>query len=151
MISNAIGIDLGGSHITGIVMGRNGVVISKETVEVTSDRSISTIICHIVRIIEKIITPDVIVIGLGIPGNVDPLNGCTTYLPNFQWLDSVPIGRLIQEKFGIPVELRNDGRCAALAEYHFGAGISSKVFAMLTLGTGIGGALIVNGRLFEGR
>jgi len=89
-------------------------------------------------------------IGLGIPGNVDPEAECTRYLPNFGWTEPVPIGRILRQRFNIPVGLRNDGRCAALAECMYGAGRQSSVFAMLTLGTGIGGALVLNGHLLDG-
>eukprot|EP00607_Mallomonas_marina_P010361 CAMPEP_0182421360 /NCGR_PEP_ID=MMETSP1167-20130531/6712_1 /TAXON_ID=2988 /ORGANISM="Mallomonas Sp, Strain CCMP3275" /LENGTH=270 /DNA_ID=CAMNT_0024598411 /DNA_START=437 /DNA_END=1249 /DNA_ORIENTATION=- len=89
-------------------------------------------------------------IGLGIPGNVDPINGCTRYLPNFQWTQSVPIGKELSNQLHLPVHMRNDGRCAAVAESRYGAGKNSNIFAMLTLGTGIGGALIINHKLYDG-
>jgi predicted NBD/HSP70 family sugar kinase len=90
---------------------------------------------------------------MGVPGNVDPVKGCTRYLPNFGWLEPVELGKLLINKVDMhdaQVRLRNDGRCAALAESKYGAGIGAAVFAMLTLGTGIGGALIINGKLFDG-
>lgn len=90
-------------------------------------------------------------VGIAVPGNVDPLTGCTRYLPNFAWLEEVPLAQLLKEKLGISeVHMRNDGRCAALAEARFGEGRGARVFSMLTLGTGIGGAVLVNGTLLDG-
>ena len=95
---------------------------------------------------------------MGVPGNVDPIKGSTRYLPNFGWLEELPLraklntvlsSKIISVKFK-PVFLRNDGRCAALAEAKYGAGKFSPVFTMLTLGTGIGGALVVGGKVFDG-
>ena len=74
--------------------------------------------------------------GIGIPGNVDPTTGSTRYLPNYGWLAPVSIGAYLETELGCTVRMRNDGRCAAIAESKFGVGRSSKVFAMLTLGTG---------------
>lgn len=145
----AIGVDIGGSHILCIVSDMNGNKHSSHRKEI-SDRSVDAVIALIIDAIASIITPEVIAIGLAVPGNVDPLRGCTRYLPNFQWLEEVPIASMISQRFQLPVNLRNDGRCAAMAEYQYGLGKDSKVFAMLTLGTGIGGALIIDGKLFDG-
>jgi len=117
-------------------------------------------------VIEKATTPSIIKsphvkgIGIAVPGNVDPISNHARYLPNFAWGDqSVPLGSLIVERLHlsssssdetIKVSMRNDGRCAAIAEAKFGSGKDSQVFAFLTLGTGIGGALLINGKLFDG-
>ena len=96
-------------------------------------------------------------IGFAVPGNVDPINGTTRYLPNFGWLEPVDLKKLVLEGLheayrGTKVELRNDGRCAAFAEYYFGVGKDRQdmVFSMLTLGTGIGGGTLIDGQLFDG-
>lgn len=145
----AIGIDIGGSHITSVILDINGDILMKKTLPVTS-RLLEDVMDVIFSCIEGMIHEDIIGIGVGVPGNVDPSQSSTRYLPNFGWFDPVPLGKLISERTGLPVTMRNDGRCAAIAECKYGVGKNSKVFAMLTLGTGIGGALIVNGQLFDG-
>jgi glucokinase len=147
--SLAIGVDVGGSHILCVTSTSTGCMVSSLRREIL-DRSVDAVIALIINAIAAIMSPEVKAIGMAIPGNVDPVRGCTRYLPNFQWYDEVPIGSIISERFGLPVELRNDGRCAAIAEYQYGQGKGSKVFAMLTLGTGIGGALVIDGKLFDG-
>lgn len=119
-------------------------------------------------------------VGIAVPGNVDPIKGLARYLPNFGWLEPVDLqalildqrvddfldlaveseqGVLLRQLLGVDrIQMRNDGRCAALGERHFGVGNSGEhsVMAMLTLGTGIGGALLHNptptspGVLFDG-
>lgn len=104
-----------------------------------------------------------IAIGVGLPGNADPDKGTARYLPNFTgWPANAPIVSDLRVAFKeskeaelqnlstAPMFLRNDGRMAATAEAMRGAGVGSKIFAMLTLGTGIGGALIINRTLFDG-
>lgn len=75
-------------------------------------------------------------VGIGIPGNVDPTTGSTRYLPNYGWLTPVSIGPYLESELDCTVKMRNDGRCAAIAESKLGIGRNSKVFAMVTLGTG---------------
>ena len=93
-------------------------------------------------------------LGVAVPGNVDPINNSARYLPNFNWTKNVNLGKLLYERLHLSPEfhisMRNDGRCAAIAESKLGCGKDSKIFAFLTLGTGIGGALIINGNLFDG-
>eukprot|EP01035_Chromulina_nebulosa_P033306 gene33306-44586_t len=148
-----MGIDLGGSHITVIIVDEEGNVIDK-MFSVIIDRSIQSVLSLLAEVCKKMLLKHtkIVAAGIAIPGNVDPTLGCTRYLPNFGWLDPVPVKSILQEQANtsISFSLRNDGRCAALAEYNFGVGKGSKVFSMLTLGTGIGGALIKDGILFDG-
>lgn len=171
----AIGVDIGGSHISAVALQSTassaGDAICHSTRTVTL-RYVDVVIDLILQCIYETYSQlcskfeDFIIvgIGLGVPGNVDPQTGTTRYLPNFGWLSQVPLRDLLLDellsakhsKFGhidketFKIVMRNDGRCAAIAEYTFGSGRGQKVFAMLTLGTGIGGALISDGRLFDG-
>lgn len=150
--SYVAGIDLGGSHVTCKVFSSSGEEIQSHSLPVKS-REVEAVIGTIVECCQLCQVNGSTCRGLGIavPGNVNPDLGTTRYLPNFGWLSEVHIGKLLSEKLSIHnIHLRNDGRCAALAEHKYGVGIGSKVFAMLTLGTGIGGALVINGALFDG-
>ena len=134
-----MGIDLGGSHITVIIVDEEGNVIDK-MFSVIIDRSIQSVLSLLAEVCKKMLVKHtkIVAAGIAIPGNVDPTLGCTRYLPNFGWLDPVQVKSFLQEQANtsISFSLRNDGRCAALAEYNFGIGKGSKVFSMLTLGTG---------------
>ena len=130
-----------------------------------TDRSVAAVVQLLVELLGDIydqlrmLREDFVIsgLGMGVPGNVDPKTGTTRYLPNFGWSSPVPLRALILDRLDkrfdrdkLRIEIRNDARCAAIAEAAFGAGMGSKVFAMLTLGTGIGGALVIQGKLFDG-
>jgi len=173
-----IGLDIGGTHISAVALDQrckeaSDVLCSSE--RAVTDRDVETVVGLIVECLIEVHGKlaeaygdefEISGIGFGVPGNVDPTLGTTRYLPNFQWLETVPLKDLVLKKlfssgslFGhcdasrVRVEMRNDGRCAAIAEFVFGYGKDCdgiSVFSMLTLGTGIGGAVIINGKLFDG-
>src|SRR3989344_4937130 len=66
-------------------------------------------------------------------------------------INGIPLSKILERKFRVPVYLENDANCAALAEFHYGAGRGKKNFILLTLGTGIGGGAILDGKLYRGR
>ena len=150
------GVDIGGTHVTCVLMDSSGTVLQKEVTPVT-DRSVDAVVDVIARGLNIILADvdSIHCIGVGVPGNVDPVARTARYLPNFGWPMNVPLGQLISSKLIVQhqsahILMRNDGRCAALAESHYGAGREAKVFSMLTIGTGIGGALVINNTLFDG-
>ena len=172
----AIGVDLGGTHVLAVLMDRQGAILARQGQSLSAaDRgSTPLIVGALVDCISSVhrqapSTAPVLGVGVAVPGNVDPATSSTRYLPNFGWLEPVALGDAIlgqlvdgvalRERLGVDrVHMRNDGRCAALAERHFGVGAGGEhaVLAMLTLGTGIGGALIHDptparkGALFDG-
>ncbi len=88
-------------------------------------------------------------VGMGLPGNIDRRRGVCRFSPNFRWHD-VEVARPLEEALDLSVFLLNDVRSHTLGEMQFGAGRGVRSLAMLALGTGIGGGLVVNGRLIEG-
>jgi glucokinase len=178
----SIGVDLGGTHVLAVLMdasghvyGRHGKGIAGCTRE--SQDAVGGALRECIRAIHDYAIehhPNCLPlrgVGIAVPGNVDPKLGHARYLPNFGWLTAVDLGELILDRTTVTgdrklrdllrvdrVHMRNDGRCAALAERHFGAGAGGEhsVMAMLTLGTGIGGALIHDptpehrGAIFDG-
>ena len=160
------GVDIGGSHVTCVLLmaapdggsGGGGVEVQAKEVAAVTDRGVDAVVDVIVRgllaVLAGVGPDDVLAIGVGVPGNVDPVRNVAKYLPNFAWPADVELGRLISKGLGVfqkvRIVMRNDGRCAALAETLLGAGHASRVFSMLTLGTGIGGALVIDKKLFDG-
>lgn len=90
-------------------------------------------------------------VGVAVPGHVKAKEGLVKWAPNFkdQWKD-VPIAALIERHLGLPVQIGNDANLAALGEFRFGAGRAVRHLVMVTLGTGIGGGIIVDGKLLDG-
>ena len=93
--------------------------------------------------------PDVLAAGLGIPATIDFDRGLAIHAVNLTITD-VPIRDLMQERIGLPVFVDNDANVAALAEHLYGAGRAAQNVVMLTIGTGIGGGLILNGEVYRG-
>ncbi len=89
-------------------------------------------------------------VGVSVPGPTDRERGVVLNPPNLPGWKEVPIGRVLSEAFGVEVKLENDANAAALAEWHFGAGRGARDLAYLTMSTGIGAGLILNGRLYRG-
>jgi glucokinase len=89
-------------------------------------------------------------LGFGFPGQVDYKTGVVKSAPNIPgWVD-IPIAKMIEDEFRVPVKVDNDVRCAALGELNFGAGIGCENLICITVGTGIGSGLIINGKLVRG-
>jgi glucokinase len=88
-------------------------------------------------------------LGAGLPGAVDPSRGVVHQAPNLRWRD-VPIRDLLLDRLGVPVVVDNDANCAALGEWWEGAGRGSRFLIAITLGTGIGGGILDDGRVLRG-
>ena len=149
----AIGVDVGGTHVLAAVVEDDGTIRSKHEVEVT-DRTFDVVLASMQTTIAGALGDagsNVAGIGIGCPGNIDAKTGSIRYSPNFgpSW-EGAPLAALLRERFALPVYVGNDARCAALGEYTFGVGRGTKDFVLITLGTGIGGGIVANGRLLLG-
>jgi glucokinase len=89
-------------------------------------------------------------IGVGCAGSVDPKTGVVRNSPNFRAWNNVPLREWVQADHGLPVVVENDANCAAVTELHMGNALGCRNALLLTLGTGIGGGLILNGKIYRG-
>ncbi|MFN2461089.1 MAG: ROK family protein [Candidatus Velthaea sp.] len=148
----AIGVDLGGSHAMAALVDESGELQERHEQEI-EDHAPDAVFSVVEKVIKGALADGrdkaVAGIGIGSPGNIDPKTGTIRYSPNFRWTN-VPLGDAIRAKFDVPVFVGNDARCATLGEYAFGAGRGTKNFALLTLGTGIGGGVVSDGQLLLG-
>jgi glucokinase len=151
-VRKAIGVDLGGSHTTAAVVQEDGKILSQHEQDI-EDRSFDAVVAALENVIGSALketkNKELLGIGIGSPGNIDPKTGAVLFSPNFGW-DNVPLGERLRKSFDLPVFVANDARCAALGEYTFGSGIGTKHFVLITLGTGIGGGIVADGRLLIG-
>jgi glucokinase len=149
-MQTAIGVDLGGSHVTAAVITEDGAIHGQHEQDL-EDLAFEAVIAALDATIGMALKEagNVVGIGVGSPGNIDAASGAVLYSPNFGWQD-VPLGNALREKFGVPVFVANDARCATLGEYTFGIGKGTKDFVLLTLGTGIGGGIVARGELLLG-
>ncbi len=151
-MSQAIGVDLGGSHVMAALVDAQGELGKKHEIEL-DDRAPEKVVDALESVVQAALKDaggDVVGIGIGSPGNVDAQSGTIRYSPNFQWHD-VPLGGLVRQRFPkLTVFVGNDARCATLGEYVHGVGQGTADFALLTLGTGIGGGFVAGGVLALG-
>lgn len=147
-----IGIDLGGTAIKLGRFGSDGSCYQSLTVPTpqpaTPDAVIDAIADAITQLIKNV--NSVVAIGLGTPGPVDGTGKIAKVAINLAGWQDVPLGWVLEEKTGLPVILANDANCAGLGEAWLGAGRRFQNLILLTLGTGVGGAIILNGELFVG-
>lgn len=151
----ALGIDIGGTSIKGGVVKDSGKLYDSFKMHVIKGEPPEKTIEKLVRLVKKFLksfsykTEDIIGVGCGVPGIIDSTNGIVTFSGNLKWYN-FPLKRLLEESLGLPVKITNDANAAALAEAKYGSGNNYKSFLMITLGTGIGSGIFVNGSLYEG-
>ena len=157
MKNYTVGIDVGGTNIKLGLVSRSGKILSRaflETKKFRRDRSglIKVLVGEIQSLMasRKLSKGDLAGIGIGLPGLIDPRKGIVGFLPNVPGWRNVPLKKIIQSKLRIPVHIDNDVNLVALAEWQFGAGKGVDNLICLTLGTGVGGGLVLNGSLYRG-
>ena len=143
-----IGVDLGGTKIATGSVDAEGEVHGRHEVP-TPVESQEELLDGIVRAIEPLTNDRPAAIGIGIPSIIDRATGRALGSTNIPLRD-VALAELLQERFGVPVVLENDGNVAALAEWRLGAGRGVDELLMLTLGTGVGGGVVLGGSLYRG-
>ncbi len=145
----AIGIDLGGTKVRAGLVRDDGLVL-RATDEATDRGGAAAIVAQLVRVATALAgDDDVTGVGVGVPGTVDRATGTLVQAVNLD-LHDVPLRNLLGEALPGPVQVENDGGCAALGEHRFGAAAGTSDSVMLTLGTGVGGGIVAAGRLYAG-
>ena len=150
----AIGIDIGGMSIKGAAVDSNGRVYDTFSMPFVKGEPGEITIRKLADIVKEYIASNklekkIVGIGIGSPGTIDVNNGIVNYANNLGW-NNLPVADLMREKLPYPVRLTNDANAASLGEAKFGAGKLYDTVIMFTLGTGVGGGIILNGKLFEG-
>jgi len=149
----AIGVDLGGSHVMATTVDETGKIGTRHEVDLTELDPVKVVAALVGCVRLALADADgcaIAGIGIGSPGRIDVRTGMVHYSPNFGWRE-VPLGAMVAKELGRAVHVLNDARAATLGEYTFGAGRGTKDFVMLTLGTGIGGGIVMGGELVFGR
>jgi len=151
-----VGIDLGGTNIAAALVNKNGEIIRKTSVPTFNERPYEEICKDMGMLAKKVIEDEGISldevksIGVGSPGTPDSENGILIYTNNFKNFNNVPVRTEIQKYVDLPVYLENDANCAALGESVAGAGKGYKDCVAITLGTGVGGGVILDGKIVAG-
>jgi len=150
----AIGIDIGGTGTKFGIVDRVGNVLFSSEISTRKHTNVNDFIDELHSELSKLIdnvggTGRIKGIGVGAP-NGNYYTGTIEYAPNLPWKGIIPLARMMEDKFKIPVVLTNDANAAAIGEMMYGAAQGMKDFIMITLGTGVGSGIVANGKLVYG-
>lgn len=150
-----IGVDLGGTRLRAVRIDTAGHIFQHRSVATAATAGPEEVISQIASLVEQVIgdasRAEILGIGVGSPGPLDPFEGVVLHAPTLQGWVNVPLRAILQERTGLPVILKNDANAAALGEWYFGSGQGCQDFVYVTVSTGIGGGIIANGQLLLGR
>ncbi len=156
MADFVIGIDLGGTNFRLAVVTPEGVIGDRMHCSVESSRGKEAVLKDLVSSIQRLAKKQkptggkLVAVGLGVPGLIRPKEGIVTESPNLPgWID-FDIRTPIEAALGVPLAIENDANCFALGEFWQGAAQKAKHVCALTLGTGVGGGIVLNGELWRG-
>ena len=151
----AAGVDLGGTKIYSLVADADGNVLADDRRPTLATEGSDAVIDRIVASIRQALdgahvdSTDIVGLGISTPGPCDPERGIVTEAPNLGWVD-VPLVDLVSKQLGVPALLENDAAAAAYGEMKFGAGRGKRHILYITLGTGIGGGVSIDGQIYGG-
>ncbi len=150
----AIGIDLGGTGTKFGIVDRNGNILFSGEISTRGHKDVQAFIDELHKALYPLIekaggTGRIKGIGLGAP-NGNFYSGTIEYAPNLPWKGIIPLAKMTEDKFKLPVILTNDANAAAVGEMMYGAAQGMKDFIMITLGTGVGSGIVANGQLILG-
>jgi len=149
-MKNLIGVDLGGTNIKTALINSKGKIIKKYETSTEAKKGTKAVINNIFSSIKQIQKGKIIGIGIGSPGPLDYKKGIITNPVNLPF-ENTPLKSIIEKKFNVPVFLDNDANCFTLAEATFGQGKKYESIVGITLGTGLGGGIIINKKIYHGR
>ena len=153
-----LGIDIGGTNLVVGSVAEDGSALHALGSEPThAEAGQSDVLDRLITLAKKTIEQtrrevpgaEIIGIGVGAPGPLDTKSGIVLLTPNLGWVN-LPLRRIIHERLSLPAALDNDANCAVLGEWWMGAARGTKIAIGITIGTGIGGGLIIDGKLFHG-
>lgn len=153
METRIVGVDLGGTRMRVAILDENYSLLKRVEEPTNAHEGPDKVIPRLLNLIESVIVQSdfpVQAIGVSSPGPIEPETGVILSPPNLPGWVEVPLGRIIHERFNIPTYFGNDANVAALAEVYNGAARGHKDAIYITVSTGIGGGIVLDGRLFVG-
>ncbi len=144
-----IGLDVGGTTIKGAVIDENGKLYGEDSVTTVKGEDIINGMAVLCNRLMKLNKEKIVGVGIGCAGVIDSRNGVVVLASNLGLAD-FPMVKKLNEKIALPIKITNDANAAALGEAKFGAGKNYKNSILVTLGTGVGGGIVIDGKLFEG-
>lgn len=155
ILDYAIGIDLGGTFIKGALVDQNGSIVMKKTIPTHAVKGAQHVMEQMSSLVLELMRhPEVAFskiagIGMGIPGVIDYATGTAIQVVNLGW-NNIALKEPLEKRIGLPILMDNDANVAALGEMWAGAGKGCRNLICVTLGTGVGGGIVVDGKLLHG-
>ena len=152
----SVGVDLGGTNIVSAIVNYQGKIVNRLKVQTLAERGKEATIKRIIETIHKNITQssvvpgDIVGIGIGAPGPLDGEKGIINFAPNLPGWRDVPLRKILEDEFNMKIVLENDANAAAWGERCFGISRGIDNLVCFTLGTGIGGGIIIDGKIYHG-
>ena len=147
-----MGLDVGGTTVKGIIIDENGKILCENSVPTLyGDELADCIVALADRLVQASgkVYSSLEGVGVCCPGLIDGATGTVVFAGNLE-VKNYPLKSILEEKLGVKVKIANDANAAALGEAKFGAGKGYKDSVLVTLGTGVGGGIILDGKIFEG-
>ena len=150
-VGMSIGVDIGGTKILAGIVTDDGRIVSTAR-RPTPRHDANDVLDLVADVVGELVqgsSDPIVGVGVGVAGLVDAERSRVYFAPNLRW-SQVPVRALLEAATGLPVVVENDGNIAAWGEYRFGAGRGTADLVLVTVGTGIGGGIVINGGLFRG-
>jgi glucokinase len=149
-LSPHIGIDLGGTNIRAAILENHGLqeIISKK---INALASAENMLQQVFEVVDPLFNENIVSIGIGVPGLVDEKEKMVYDVVNIPAWNKIALEQLLTDHYRVPVFVNNDANCFALGEFHFGRGRGYESMVGLTIGTGLGCGIIIDGKLYNGR
>jgi glucokinase len=148
-----LGLDIGGTKTAAILGSCQGVIVSHQRIPTEAARGFEKVFPAIVALAQEVMSGQagpITAISVSIGGPLDVMRGIIQSPPNLPGWDDIPLKDLLAREFGLPVYVEHDGNAGALAESYFGAGKGCRNMVFLTMGTGFGAGLILDGKIYRG-
>lgn len=150
-----IGIDLGGTNIKAGLVDEKDRILLEKRIPTDAERTADEIIGDMAKLVQGLLCEsaaavgDIAGVGIGSPGTIDADTGMVLYSNNMNW-ENVPLGPILSDMLSLSVKVANDANCAALGEMKAGAARGCRSFVLITLGTGVGFGIVIDGKVFDG-
>jgi glucokinase len=149
-----VGVDIGGTKVACVLADVEGNILARQWQPTRAGEGWQVVVQQLFemteRVLEGVSYRQVRGIGISCGGPLDSQRGVVYSPPNLPGWDAVPIKQVFEDRFGLPARLENDANATALAEHRFGAGRGTRNMVFMTWGTGVGGGLVLDGRLYRG-
>ncbi|TMF41089.1 MAG: ROK family protein [Chloroflexi bacterium] len=148
-------LDIGGTKILAGIIDPSGKIVARRSIGTLAERGAEDVVARCVSLMRELAREAQVAvemlagIGCSVPGPLDPEGGVVLFSPNLGWRN-VPLAQWLRHQCGVPVEIEDDARCAASGEARRGAARGAEMAVYITISTGIGGGLIINGRVYRG-